>query len=307
MKKRKKYPQNSVEIRKFLDNLNKKYHSLHRKYEELFWISYMGDRSVDKRKNEALKKRDAFRSNPVLLNKVNLYMSQGGPEKKRLEAWKIFFERYQTPEKVFELKSRIDGLESTILRKKAERKEGYIDPGSDKWREASMNKMAMMMRTNPDERVRRACFTAREKLAVDLLDEYVELVGLLNEYARKIGYDDFYSYKVWNEEGLTKKELFAIFNTIYQKTKYVFRDIRNLEKKNPGLRKPWNFGFMMTGDFTAEEDQYFQFEEALERWGITFAALGPSLSITRVEKDFPVRPISHRTQSLARLVRGLWE
>src|SRR6185436_2368407 len=36
----------------------------------------------------------------------------------------------------------------------------------------------------------------------------------------------------------------------------------------------WNFGFMMSGDFTKEEDPYFQFQDAMLRWGQSFSALG---------------------------------
>lgn len=50
--------------------------------------------------------------------------------------------------------------------------------------------------------------------------------------------------------------------------------IRELEVAKPGLRKPWNFGYMMTGSFTLEEDPYYIFDEALMRWGKSFSALG---------------------------------
>ncbi|MCR4322969.1 MAG: M3 family metallopeptidase, partial [Candidatus Azambacteria bacterium] len=113
-----------------------------------------------------------------------------------------------------------------------------------------------------------------ERLAVDFIDEYIEMVCLRNQYAQKLGYQDFYDYKVQREDGMTKKELFAIFDTIYKKTKYAKANVKKLEKSMPGLRKPWNFGYMMAGDFIKEEDQFFQFDEALMRWGTSFAALG---------------------------------
>ncbi len=43
-----------TETSKYLDFLNNTYFKLHKNYEDLFWISYMGDHSVDKRKDEAL-------------------------------------------------------------------------------------------------------------------------------------------------------------------------------------------------------------------------------------------------------------
>ena len=53
----------------------------------------------------------------------------------------------------------------------------------------------------------------------------------------------------------------------------------------PGLRKPWNFGYMMSGDFTKEDDQYYPFDEALTRWGQSFAAIGVDFKKARLQLD----------------------
>ena len=264
-----------MQSKKFLDSLNKKYFNLHKNYEELFWISYMGDHSVDKRKDEAQRLRDKFRADPALFDKVKLFLQKSkGKDKERLLAWKMFFERYQTPAELLDLKNKITKLESAITRKRTSRKEGYFDPKTKKFINASENEMRMIKSINSDEDVRKAAFYALEKLTGTSLKEYVELVGLLNQYGRKMGFEDFYAYKVNMEEGLTKKELFKIFDEIFEKTKYAYKDIRSMEKKMPGLRKPWNFAYMLSGNFTKEEDPYFKFEDALIRWGRSFSALG---------------------------------
>ncbi len=262
-------------IEKYLEFLNKEYFKLHKDYEELFWISYMGDHSVDKKKDQALAKRDAFRANPKYPLEIKKLIETANSElKSRLEKWLRFFEQYQTPKEALAIKAKIDTLESKIHKKQAEIKEGYIDPYTKKFVEASSNQMRAMTGTNPDEKIRKACFDAREKLATAFLKEYVELVGLRNTYARTLGYKDFYDFKVQREDGMTKKELFSIFNAIYEKTKYAKKDIVKLEKKMPGLRKPWNFGYMMAGNFKKEEDPFFQFDEALMSWGKFFSAIG---------------------------------
>jgi len=131
-----------------------------------------------------------------------------------------------------------------------------------------------LVSTNDDEKVRKAAYNAKEELAKDCVTEYVQLVGLRNEYARELGYEDFFSFKADRDEGMTKKELVDLFDSVYEKTKYVLDETRELEKTMKGVSKPWNFGYMMAGDFTKQEDPYFQFKYALPWWGRSFASMG---------------------------------
>lgn len=262
---------------KLLEYLNANFNRTHTAYEKAFWISHIGDHSVDKHMNKAQAERDNFRANANLKNEVLFFIKNGKTSKsdrEKLHAWKSFFSMYQMSEEALAVKKEAAKLEAVILTKHTTRKEGYIDPKTKKFIPASENKMRVIMRTNPDEATRRACFEATEKLALDTLDEYIEIIKLRNKFAKILGYDNFYAYKLHIDEKMTMKELFAIFDVIYEKTKFGFEKIRELEKTMPGLRKPWNFGYMMTGDFTKEEDSYFQFDHALSYWGKSFASLG---------------------------------
>ncbi|TAK57283.1 hypothetical protein EPO17_02395 [Patescibacteria group bacterium] len=271
----KKQAPKSVSVKKLLSFLNTQYVKLHREYENYFWLSYMGDGTVTKAMNEALARRDAFRANVNLYKNVcEVYRKAKGTNKKKLASWKLFFEKFQTPAELLTLKNTIAELESKIRTFHATQKEGYTDPATGKFVEASSVKMRTIMRTNPNEALRKACFEAVEKLAYGTLEDYIAVIALRNQYARGLGFEDFYAYKISTDEGMTKAELFALFGDIYEKTKYAFADIRKMEEKMPGLRKPWNFGYMISGDFTKEEDPYFQFDDALLRWGRSFSALG---------------------------------
>ncbi len=260
---------------KLINSLNSTYSKLHSDYEKAFWDKYMGIVKDGKKMNAALEKRDAFRSDRKLKEKVEkAILASKGEEKRRLQVWNKFFSLYQTPDAAIPVRKQIALLEEKILKSHSGRKEGYIEPSTNTFVEASRNKMRTLMRTNPDEAVRKACFEALEKLPLDNIDTYIEVIKLRNQYANILGFEDFYAYKAKLDEGMTKDELFEVFDLIYEKTKYGFENIRKLEKEKPGLRKPWNFGYMMTGDFTKEEDKYYQFENVISLWGKSFSALG---------------------------------
>ncbi|MFZ3020241.1 MAG: hypothetical protein WA051_01825 [Minisyncoccia bacterium] len=266
----------SVEAQKLLAYLNSEYLKIHTKFEKHYWTSYMGDHSVDTVKDKALKAKDDFQSNSKLRARVVEAVSNTDnvEQKQKLNQWLRFFDCYQTPKGLEKLKEKINALETKMHKKMADGKEGYIDPKTKKFVKASMSRMSGIVRTSNDENLRKACYQGVQKRAYLNIKEYIQYVKMLNTYAKKLGFSDFYEYKIFVEEGMTKKELFNIFDGIYKKTKYAFADIRKLEKSKPNLRKPWNFSYMLAGDFAKEDDRYFPFEKAMERWGKSFASMG---------------------------------
>lgn len=261
-----------------LNELNAEHLKLHRAFEEAFWLFKMGDHAVKDAMNDAEKARDAFRADARNLERVRAAISASATSLKeieRLRIWEDFFKLYQTPAELMPLKARIGKLESDIEQKLATAKEGYIDPHTNAFVPASKVAMRMIMRTNDDEAVRKACFDGFEKMATLALEEYVVVVGLRNEFARALGFEDYYAYHVHMSEGMTKGQIFKLFSGIYERTKYGLEHFRKLEaERMPGLRKPWNFDYMMAGSFTLEENPYYDFADALMRWGRSFAALG---------------------------------
>ncbi|NDE68201.1 hypothetical protein EB052_01190 [bacterium] len=246
---------------KFLAQLNTTFTKLHTAYEELFWISNMGDHGVDADMDKAMAKRDAFRTDVTLAREVDERLKGGkgamkstAKEKSRLLVWKRFFSLYQAPAEVAEIKQKAGELETAFSKKKTSRKEGYVDPKTGAFIEASENKMRTILRTHPEEATRKACFDAMQMMAMDNADDYVAMVALRNAYARGLGYEDFYAYKLDLDEGITKPQLFRIFDNVYEKVKYAFDDIRKLEKQMkkdsptaPELRKPWNITASVIG------------------------------------------------------------
>jgi oligoendopeptidase F len=261
--------------RDFLDELNAQMLAVHTRYEDLWWESKMGDHSRDAEVVSAQGAVDQFRSNRDLSARVKSALSDAqGQEKEDLLQWQKFFACYQVPPELLSLREQITRLETEVEKKKSERKEGYIDPGSGDFVEASSSQMRLMMSVNTDETIRKACFDALEQLATECVSELVELVNLRNEFARGCGYTDFYAYKLEIGEGMTRDELQALYSEIYASTRYAFKNVRAMERDLPGLRNPWNYAYMLTGDFTARSDPFLQFSEALMNWGTSFAALG---------------------------------
>lgn len=276
------------EAEKLLENLNSAYISLHQKFEELFWVFKMGEHSVEDEMNRAEKARDVFRSDALNLKRVREALTASNltkDERERLNIWQNFFQLYQTPSELIPLRDKIAVLEGQVAKKFATRKEGYKDPKTGEFVVTSKGKMRMMMKTNPDEELRKACFDALEGMSLDAVEEYVELVSMRNQFAKALGYDDFYAYKLRLSEGMEKNEVFDVFGEIYDRTKYALQDIRDLEATKPGLRKPWNFGYMMSGSFTLEEDPYYGFDEALMLWGRSFRSLGIDYRGGRLQLD----------------------
>lgn len=269
-----------------LNKLNSEYSKLHTSYELAFWRVYMGELDLNDKMNAAGKKRDAYRSNKKIAALVDEALKKAkGENKTRLLHWKNFFSLFQMPDHAAKIKEDAHAIESEILKIRQSRKEGYIDPYTNKFVEASENKMRNIVRTNSDEKIRKAAFEGNQLLPQTTIDLYVKLIEKRNEFARALGFDNFYAYKAKIDENMSLDELFSVFDTVYEKTKGVFDKIKSLEKETPGITLPWNFSYMITGDFTKEEDPYFQFEDALIRWGTSFSAISADFAGGKVVLD----------------------
>lgn len=100
-----------------------------------------------------------------------------------------------------------------------------------------------------------------------------------------MGYENFYEMKAQTEERMSSKEIYKLFDDTYNQLKHKFSDITPLEKEYPDLRKPWNFSYLMAGDFTKEEDQYFSLGEVIKPWAQTFTALGIDYQGAKMKLD----------------------
>lgn len=122
----------------YLQALNQRLITLHTRYEDYYWTSYMGDHSFDEKMNAASAELDAFRSDECLSAQIDEALeSADGETRERLLQWKKFFSCYQAPPDSVAIKARISKIEASVVKKRSEVEEGYIEPKSGAFVEAS--------------------------------------------------------------------------------------------------------------------------------------------------------------------------
>jgi hypothetical protein len=295
-----------------LDELNRTYTEVHIPYEEAFWKSHMGDLTVTDAYVVAKKALDGFRESREMAARVDEVLvkmrdevwganvpwgvgsgagseaasevgagsgsgSEAGSEAvliDRLEQWQHFFSLYQSPDEVVAVKEQITILEKEIEIAKTRRDYGYIDPVSWTRVQMSPHGMVQVMRTHDDERVRKACREGVEATIGADVDAYVRLVEMRNRYARSLGYEHFYEYKAQIEERMSAQEIWDLFDQLRENAEPAYQYVRDQEAIQPWLRDPWNYGYMITGEFTKQEDPYLPLGQTVLRRVQSMSACG---------------------------------
>lgn len=293
------------QIADYLAYLNTTYMEFHQPYEEAFWKSYMGDKNYDQEYIDTKQRLDAFKESRDHAARVDDLLQQATSRKKsdigdkddtlqelisRLQRRQEFFVLYQTPADLQDLKIQITQVEKAIETAKTNRAYGYTDPTTGEQVTMSPSGMLMRMRTDDDERVRKACWEGIEATVDADVEQYVELVKLRNTYARALGYPHFYEYKAQLEERMSAQEIWDLFDELREQAEPAYAYVRELEKTRPWLREPWNYGYMMTGSFTQQEDPYLPLSQTVRRRVQSMAACnvsyrGATMVLDLLERD----------------------
>ncbi|MGB7216389.1 MAG: M3 family metallopeptidase, partial [Gammaproteobacteria bacterium] len=175
-------------------------------------------------------------------------------------------------------------------------------------------KLALMMRTDPDEARRKAAYEGLRSIETFVLDAgFLDIVAKRNRLGRMLGYEDYYAWRVAVVERMTKKALFDRLDTLAARTAERSRAelAAFAEKHGDGALEPWNFGYLRSGDLARELDPYFGFAEALERWGRSFHALGVRYRGATLTLDLVDRPGKYENgfmhgPGIAFFDRGTW-
>lgn len=275
----------ATDPRRLLDELNDGYVRLHTTKEDAFWSSYMGLEQDPDRARAELDRREIelqrFLRDPERLRQVRVALvadgALGADDRTALEGWRATFEAHAIDSaEARALAERIVETEGALARARGEMPLGYVDPEKGLVRASSV-KLAVMLKTEQDPRLRRAAWEGLRSIEPWVLERgFLDVVKLRNQLGRMLGAEDYYDWKVRRTEGMSKAEVFALLDELEVRTRDAARRAVDELRRQKGAEQVagWNIRFLVGGDITRELDPYFPFAQALSRWGRSFAALG---------------------------------
>ena len=273
---------NATATNPLLARLNRDYLQAHFDKEDAFWKDKMGLAARVPGAFEKMENRlqawvtDAARL-PAL--RTELARADLAPDDRvGLQGWLRFFEVHamENPQ-AKALAVRIVEMEGRLQEARGAMKLGYIDPKNGEAVPASSVRLGLMVRTSPDEALRKAAHRGLQSIEREVLAQgFLDIVRERNRLGRMLGYEDYYDYKVSRNEGFSKRTLFGILGDLEERTRAACRaSIDALAKeRGPSAREAWNLLYLTAGDVTAQMDPYFGFGAALGRWARSFTALG---------------------------------
>ncbi len=273
---------NGNQAKALLKQLNKAYLQVHENKEDAFWREKMGLKNCVS--GEFEKYEIAYQSlisDPRFLPDIRQSLANTALDsdlRLGLEGWQRFFETHaiENPE-ALSLQKKIIALEGQLGKIRQSMNLGYIAPGNTEMTLASSVKLGLLLRTSPDEGLRRAAYNGLLSIEQEVLAKgFLEIVRERNRLGRLLGYEDYYDYKVSRNEGFSKRKLFAILDDLVQKTRASAQASVTdmIRERGVSAREGYNFPYFIAGDLTTQLDPYFPFEKALTLWGKSFQALG---------------------------------
>ena len=273
------------DIRRTLTELKDEYLRRHTRKEDQFWVAKMGLADDAERAQRELGEAEIdlnrFLQDPDRLAALRALEASGagtGEEKAILRGWIATFAAHVVEDPAArELSAKIVESEAELQVARGKMELGFVDPDTGALVRASSVKLSTMLRTDPDERRRRAAWEGLRSIEPFVLDHgFLDVVRMRNRFARMQGYVDYYDYRLRVVERMSKEEVFGMLEDLAARTEEHTRaELGKFEKAHgAGSLEPWNFGFLRMGTVARELDPYFGFGDAIARWGRSFAALG---------------------------------
>lgn len=273
--------------RALLDDLNHGYERVHTAKEDAFWRAYMGTGDDPDAARKELDEKEiawqGFLRDPAKLARVEKELADakgalaaGSEERVALEGWRATFAAHVIPSaSARALADEIVEAEGRLARERAAL-QLTCDDGGGTPRPASSVELGVKLASDPNEVVRRSAWEGLRAIEPHVLARgFLDVVRMRNRLGRELGGADYYDWKVKRVEGLSKAEVFAWLDELEARTRDAARrGLDALRAKHGAKVTPWNARFLASGDVSNEQDPFFPFEKALERWGTSFSALG---------------------------------
>ncbi|MBI1851935.1 MAG: peptidase M3 [Planctomycetes bacterium] len=270
-----------------IDDLNEAYARVHTAKEDAFWVMKMGladDRDAAQRdfdaREIALLRFLQDPEGPARVRRELVAAAERGATEDELvglRGWLRTFEAHVIESADARARSEeIVAAEGRLNRARGEMNLGYRDPDKGFVRASSV-KLGTMLRAETDERLRRAAWDGLRSIEPHVLaNGFLDVVRQRNRLGRMLGAEDYYDWKARRVEGLTKAQIFALLDELERATRERGRTSIDELRARVGAAQvtPWNATYLISGDVTREQDPYFPFAAAIERWGRSFAALG---------------------------------
>ncbi len=274
---------------------------LHVVKEDLFWAVKMGlrdDADVAQRAlSEAEVAMNRFLQDPDRLASLRDLRSTGegtAPQRHVLGGWIALFAAncIDRPE-ARALSEEIVHLEGELQRARGSMTLGLVDPHTGVFEAAGSNKLALVLRNDPDEARRKAAYDGLRSIEDFVLQHgFLEVVRKRNALGRMLGHSDYYAWRVATVERMSKGELFGVLDDLADRTAArTHAELASFAKRHgDGALNPWNFLFLRAGKLAAELDPYFGFGPSVRRWGQSFTALGVRFRGATLTLDLVDRP-----------------
>lgn len=269
-------------IDSFIYSFNKNYEAKHKNYEDNFWATKMnlsGNSSHDLARTKS--ELDAFLGDKEMLNKIRILRREhpvSSEQERILNCFEKTLQCYIVEDPaVVAQKDKINKLEAELAQSRNKMNLGYVGPDGN-FTKASSVQLRNLMRTSEDSAIRTACLEGLRSIGPFVAEKFCDIVKLRNSMARSLGFVDFYDMKVTQAEGFNKAVLFEILDKLERDTRPLMETaLRQLAvEKGEAALQPENIGYFMSGDISKLKDPYFPFEDAVDIWARSFAALGIS-------------------------------
>lgn len=282
-----------VQAAEFISAFNNNYMQKHKAFENNFWAVKM---NISGNSRDALNKTQTELEDfmgdksqlPAIQSLLDAPAKLLADEVKCLQIFKRTIELYSTPDNLKYLRDKIMKLESDLGQHAGTQRHQVEIDGSIQTR--TVGELRTLVATHKDEAVRKRAHECLQSIGPYQFERFCEIIKLRNQFAKKQGFEDFYDMKVSKAEGMSKKKLFEILDELEVETRPLMEQyLANAEAKH-GLKAnfAWNRGFYKAGGglpFEATSDPYFPFENAVDSWARSFAALGISYKKSIMQLD----------------------